>query len=522
MIESSESEKTGKTEDLTGKDRIVSNVLTGWLTYLIFLVSGFIMPRLIDDYEGQVALGIWDFSWTFINYLSMSGMGLSSALNRYVPRYRTTGELDKLGQTVSTVILLQILIALFVISITIILFYIIPVYFSDRLGDQTSVASWVVFFLGASLAVEMLFDSSRGVIAGYHRWDIVNGLNSLSRLSSIVGMIIALLMDGGLISLGAVYFAVTCIFMLARYFISKKLCSDVKVVFSSAKMAIAKEMLFFGGKTVIVVLPRIFLLQTINVLIAASLGPAALAIFTRPIVLVKYVGTLISRFSFVLTPTAGALQASGDEQGLREFVLETTRIGVSITLPLLILIAAFGDVIIGVWMGDDYINHMVIILLALGTFLPYSQASVVRILIGMNMHGRLGLISFAAIILVAVPGYFYISETGWTLVKAANLFVFSEVIGAGLVLPVYACRLLKIPLSKYLKRAFMAPVLAGCVFLAVIMVNRALLDDRLILAFFSGSISGGVVLAFIYWKILLTTGQQNKMSAYIKKVLPIK
>ncbi len=520
MSDSSEPESSEKKEDLTGKDRMISNVLTGWVAYVIFLIAGFIMPRLIDNYEGQFALGIWDFSWTFINYLSMSGLGLAAALNRFVPRYRTTGELDKLGETVSTVVMLQILIAIFVISVTALLYFIVPVYFSDRLGDQTEVASLVVFFLGAGLAVEMLFDSSRGVIAGYHRWDIVNGINSLSRIASTIGMIAALLMGGGLISLSVVYFAVTCIFMLARYFVSRKLCTDINVAFSSASMATAKEMLVFGLKTVAVVMPRIILLQTINVIIAASLGPAALAVFTRPVVLVKYVGTFISRFSFVLTPTAGALQASGDDKGIRDFILETTRISVSITLPLLIVIAAYGDVIIGIWMGDDYINQPLIILLAIGTFLQASQQTTVRILIGMNMHGRLGLISFVIILLVFIPGYIYFSETGWSLINAAVLFVLSEILGAGIVIPIYACRLVKIPIYQYLKRAFVTPVLICCVFLGVILLNRVMFEDSRLLALLGGLLSGGLILSLLYWKLLLTTDQRGKLSGYMKKFSP--
>ena len=522
MTDSSESIKANKAEDLTGRDKMVKNVLTGWVSYLIFLVSGFIMPRLIDNYEGQFALGVWDFSWTFINYLGMSGMGLASALNRFVPRYRTTGEMEKLGNTVSTVVVLQIMVALFVSTISIILFFIIPVYFSDRLGEQTGVASWVVLLLGGGLAVEMLFDASRGVISGYHRWDIVNGINSLSRIASVICMIIALMMGGGLISLGAVYFVVTCFFMLTRYFISKRLCSDITIKFSSASMVIAKEMILFGTKTVVLLLPRIFLLQTVNVIVAVSLGPAALAIFTRPVALAKYIGTFISRFSFVLTPTAGALQAAGKEQELREFVLETTRISVAITLPLLMILAVFGDVVIRVWMGDDYVNHALIIIFAIGTFLPASQQTIVRILMGMNMHGRLGLISFGVILLVFVVGYYYISRSEWTLINAAILVVLSETIGAGIVIPIYACKYLNIPFYEYLKKAFFAPVLVCCIFLGIMLLNRALFNDNLFFAMFSGLLTGGSVLAFTYWKFMLTVEQRSKVSGYMTKLLRTK
>ncbi len=517
MTESSKPEKMAGKEDLTGKDRIVKNVLTGWVAYMIFMVAGFIMPRLIDNYEGQVALGIWDFSWTFVNYLSMSGLGLASALNRYVPRYRTTGELEKLNQTVSTVVMLQVFIALFVLLATLAIFFSIPVYFADRLGEQTGMARWVVLLLGGSLAVEMLFDASRGVIAGYHRWDIVNGINSLSRIVSIVGMIVALLMGGGLISLAAVYFVTTCIFMVMRYLVSRRVCSDITVRISLVRFRIAKEMLRFGIKTIIVILPRIFLIQTVNIIVAASLGPAALAVFTRPVVLVKYVGTFISRFSFVLTPTAGALQASGDDQELREFILETTRVSVAITLPLLLILAVFGDVIIGLWMGEDYVNHQLIIVLAIGTFLPASQQTIVRILIGMNVHGKLGLISFAVTLLVFFLGYLYISDTGWTLVNAGALMVVSEVLGAGVVIPLFACKHLNISFFHYLNRSFSAAMFIGSIFLGVMLLNRTLLDHSPVLAMLSGITSGGLILLPLYWRFILTEPQRCKLMSYVKK-----
>ncbi|HED16890.1 MAG TPA: transporter [Gammaproteobacteria bacterium] len=517
MTDSIKPEQTNKPEDLTGRDKIVKNVLTGWVTYLVFLVSGFIMPRLIDNYAGQFALGIWDFCWTFINYIGISGLGLSGALNRFVPGYRTTGELHKLNQAVSTVVVMQAVLALFVITASVIVFFLIPVYFSDRLGDQVGVASWVVLLLGASMSVEMLFDASKGVLTGYHRWDVVNAIFSLSRIASTTGMIIALLVGGGLVSLGAVYFIVTSVFMLVRYFVTRKLCPDITVKLSLTKMAIAKEMFLFGIKTHVITLPRIFLLQTINIIVAASMGPAALAIFTRPVALVKYIDSFISRFSFVLTPIAGAIQASGDDQELRDFVLETTRTSVAITLPLLMLLAVFGDVVIGVWMGSNYVNHPLIILLAMGAFLPASQQAIIRILMGMNMHGRVGFISFIVSLLVFLPGYYYINGTEWTLMNAASLIVLPEVIGTGLVLPIYACRIIGIPFYQYLSRAFFTPVLTCSVFLGIILLNRALLYDQLFLALTGALLSGGVVLIFLYWKFLLTPGQRIKVSGYMKK-----
>ncbi len=73
--------EVSKKEDLTGRERLISNTLWGWGSYAVVLVIGFIMPRLIDRRLGQVELGIWDFSWSLISYLSYSSLGIGSSIN---------------------------------------------------------------------------------------------------------------------------------------------------------------------------------------------------------------------------------------------------------------------------------------------------------------------------------------------------------------------------------------------------------------------------------------------------------
>lgn len=47
-------------QDLTGRSRLVANTAAVWSCELVLMVSGFILPRLIDNQIGQERLGIWD------------------------------------------------------------------------------------------------------------------------------------------------------------------------------------------------------------------------------------------------------------------------------------------------------------------------------------------------------------------------------------------------------------------------------------------------------------------------------
>ena len=53
--------KNNDQEDLTGQNRFGWNLAVSWVSQLVLIFSGFVMPRLVDDKLGQFSLGIWDF-----------------------------------------------------------------------------------------------------------------------------------------------------------------------------------------------------------------------------------------------------------------------------------------------------------------------------------------------------------------------------------------------------------------------------------------------------------------------------
>mgnify|MGYP001608045093 FL=1 len=115
-------------EDLTGRDRLLSNVLFSWGSYLVFVVAGFVMPRMIDRHLGQVTLGIWDFCWSLVSYLNLAGLGIGSSVNRYVAKYRAANDIDKLRKAVSSVMCIQLIVAAVVLIITGIFVWLLPVF----------------------------------------------------------------------------------------------------------------------------------------------------------------------------------------------------------------------------------------------------------------------------------------------------------------------------------------------------------------------------------------------------------
>src|SRR5687768_777321 len=92
--------KSDSSGDLTGRERMVWNLMSGWGGHLVFVVAGFVMPRMIDRQSGQLALGVWDLCWSVVTYFGLANLGIGASVNRYVARYRATNDVEALRRTV--------------------------------------------------------------------------------------------------------------------------------------------------------------------------------------------------------------------------------------------------------------------------------------------------------------------------------------------------------------------------------------------------------------------------------------
>ena len=510
------------TKDITGRDRIILNVLSSWGGYLVFFVAGFVMPRMIDHHVGQFNLGIWDFAWSLVNYLNLAGLGVGSSVNRYVAKYRVSNDIESLQKAVSSVVCIQICVSLFVLMVTALLVWLLPSFFSDRLGSECGVARRVVGLLGASLAVQMVFDAFRGVITGCHRWDLHNGINAGSRAITVALMVIVLLLGGGLCYLALMNLCIVTVTEVVRMTLANRVCPELEVRLKYAERLHVKKMLLFGIRSFIASLPPLILMQTANILVVSFLGPAALAVFARPVALVRHIETFINKFAFVLTPTAGSLQESGRGTELRRFLLDSTRYGVALTLPMILLLSIYGDFILRIWMGPQYANGLVPAILAIGYFLPISQSTIMRILIGINLHGRIGLMSLAITIAGFAICTIIISAFGWDLPRVALLVSIPLSIGNGVFVPICACRKLNIPITEYISHVFLGPCACGLVFALCLIISRVLFSNNMLYTIGCGGISGVLVLALLYWRYILPEPFRRKISVSVKKKFRIR
>lgn len=505
-------------EDLTGRDRLVSNVLFSWGGYFVFIVAGFILPRMIDRRLGQETLGVWDFGWSLVSYFSLVAAGIASSVNRYVAKYRMAGDSSGVNAVVSSACCIMAVSGVLVLGLTVTISLLLPHLFGAKLQENVREAQWVVFFLGASLAVEIAFQPYNGVLTGCHRWGLRNLIESGWHALTVAGQIVILLLGGNLQSLALIYLIGIVLAYGSRLVAAYRVCPGLSVHPSRVRWTMVKEQFVFGGKTLIPNVSHLLLNQTTSIMIGACLGPALLAVYSRPRSLALQANVLVKRMALVLIPTVSSLQSGGDLPGIRDVLIKSVRYSCYLVLPITLLLVVFGGAVMEFWMGPRYGDGWLPAILALGFLITMVQTPVWPILVGLNAHGRAGLAELwaslcSALLIIVGLGFFH-----WGLLAVALAVSLPLAVMNAIYLPLLVRRRIGLGVRQYVRGVAVAPMIHMLPFTGCLVVARLACGGKPLIGLAIGGGLGGVVLAVTYWCCVLPDTIKDWVARYVGRV----
>ena len=490
---------TGAGEDAFGRNRIVSNVLWSWGAHLVLVAAGFVLPRMIDRSLGQGLLGVWDLCWSLVSYFTLLQGGIVSAVNRYVARHRAVNDIAGLNIAVSSVTCLLTVLGLVSAGLSVAAAYWLPVFLGARLGPDIDDAQWCVLLLGLSFSLELGTAGIAGVITGCHRWDLHNLIHVGTYGLRVIAMVVALALGWGLPALAAINLAAELLGRCVRITAAYRVCPGLRPRPGLVRWHTAREMIGFGGKTFAMEASDILLNQSVAVLIAWVLGPAALAIFARPRALVHHVGVFAAKMAYVVSPTASALQSAGNHQEIRDLLIRVTRYAAYFVLPPVAVLAILGDSVLHLWMGPNYAAGAVLGILSIGLAGAMVHDPLRRILAGMNLHGVLALTRGVAVTLAIGGVWIALQRPDVSLVMVSLLLVVPCAICDGMVAPFLACRRVGLSAAAFWHQAWLSPLLCVAPLIVILLAIRLWAPPDPLARLGLAALAGLLVVAPLYW-----------------------
>jgi len=503
-------------QDLTGRNRLTFNVIIGWLGQLVFVISGFILPRMIDSNLGKETLGIWDFAWSLITYFDFIYGGLLSSVNRYVAKYRSINKIDEVNTVVNSIFVVFYFFSALIVLSASSSFVWLPHFMREQLSTQVSDASWVIFYLGLGLAIKICLAVFGGILTGCHRWDLQHSINAANRLVTLVGMIVVLKCGGGLPTLALVFFCLETLVLSSRCPLVFRVCPGLKINPRLARWNTVLNMWRFGLKTLLPDLADMMSNQTFNLFLIWYIGPAALASYARPRALVSSIQSFVRRYALTLTPTASSLQAMSTEREIRDFFIRSGQFGSYVVFPMLAVLAILGGPILQIWMGREYADDFLPAVLALG-YLPFLlQLPMSSILQGLNSHGRPGLFKFIGSVAGIGSAFIALKFFHSNAMQAAIALFLPFWITEFIATPLLAANKYKFSLKEYWLTSIFHPLLVMIPMIACLLVFRFTCTDSPLLTIFAGIPLGLLCFVLSYWIFGASIDIRNRYISYIK------
>jgi O-antigen/teichoic acid export membrane protein len=500
-----------KQPDLTGRSRMAWNVVISWACHFVFIVAGFIMPRMIDRKLGQETLGIWDFSWSMIAYFGLIQLGVGSSVNRYVARYRACGEMELVSRLVSSVTFLLCCMGCVVAGLTLLCCHLLPLMWGERLGGGIDDAQVVLLTLGVGLAVQFSLAAFTSVVTGCHRWDIHNYIKSFWQAVTVVVMIVLLHVGCGIKSLAVANLVSLILADVTHIVYAFHLCRGMRVGLGLVRLAMIRDSLSFGVRATAPQVANLLLNQTSSILVAGFLGPAALALYSRPKSLVRHSGMLVSKLAVVLIPTASALQSTNSREELAELLITATRWAAYISLPVTVGLSIMGGPLLLLWMGPGYADGILVALVVLGEFAVSTFLPTMCVLVGLNAHGRPGLVHVLAALCSIGFVFLALGPLGMGLRGAAIAVALPLTLVYGVYVTCHVCRLVGLSWMRFLRQTFQIPLLCVAPLAVALVMCRLLMPTKPLHALSWGMMSGGVLLAVAYWRYVVPCRVRSRL-----------
>ena len=442
----------------TSSNQIKIGAILSYLSIVINIIAGLIYTPWMVDTIGKSDYGLYTLANSLIT-LFLVDFGLSSAVNRYVAKYRAEGRQDKVNNFLGAVYKLYLIIDVVIfVALVIIYFCIDSIYV--KLTPAELEKFKVVYLISAFFAVvNFPFVTFNGILNSYEEFIHLKLADVIYRILLVVLTVITLFLGGRLYGLVAVHAIVGLVIIAYKWIVIKKRIK-LKVNWKYYNFSLYKDIFCFSVWVTISSLAQRLVFNITPSILGAVASSATIAVFGIVTTIEGYTYTITTAINGMFMPKISRIYEHGGEKDeLMPLMLSVGKFQYAINGLIVAGFAVIGKEFINLWIGSAYLD------------------------------------AYYGILLVIIPGLFFnsmqIANTAMIVRKKVNLQAWVN-LGMGIVNII-----MSIILSSYLG------VVGACISISIAYMLRA------------------VALLFIYKRVLKIDMASFVINCYIRMGIPI-
>lgn len=495
----------------------IRGLAANWIGYGANLAVMFFLTPFIIHSLGNVRYGVWCLLVSITGCAGLLEMGVMTSAARHINVYIARNDQENLNRVVSTSLALYSVLGIVLLAVAAGISPFIGKIFSHIPGDMISQARWILYLFCVNIFLGFFAAISRQLLAANNRFDLQNAATLVVLPLSVIGTVVLLKTGHGLVAL-AVLQAVTSFLRCVILFIFAKWRGpSFHVGFGFIRKKTSLELLSFGIFAFIADIGTQLVFYTDSLVIGIFIGSAAIAFYNIGLMLVEHGRNLLKQFRNVITPD---LLKSGGRSNLSEtqwLMIKSIRFFMLLAIPLFVGFMTLGKEFISLWMGPEYDQSAtILIILVVPQFFAIAASPCVVTLMGLGRVKFLAVLALAEGILNLCFSIFFVVLFDMGIKGVALGTLIPMVVGNALVVPIYACRNLKLNISEFAVATFFRWFPTAVLFALLCVVATSLSHSPSWLTFSAKVAILGALYLPIAYTVLFTSEERVYLLEQIK------
>jgi len=336
------------------KRRFWANTGSSYVQVVLRLVLGLILFRQLFSGLSEEAFGFWSLLWSLFGYGVLLDFGFGFTAQKAVAEKLAQGDMPGLNRLLTTIFWTFVGLAIGLVTVFLLLrpFFLKAVSVTDGDWDAFS-SAYVIFFIGMALTFPLgLFPE---VLRGLQRIDLANWVGVGNTVLHFAAIVVALALEWPFPALMAISVVSSLIPNLFAAFFAFRLIRGLSLAPALFEWRAVKAQMSFSIAAYLITFSNLIMAKSDQLVISLTVGVAAVAIYQAGFKMGEMLNLFSVQLQSALSPAAAQLKASGDEAGLRELLLRSSRLTLLVVTPAYVLSAVYLEGLIRLLTGLETI-----------------------------------------------------------------------------------------------------------------------------------------------------------------------
>lgn len=312
---------------------------------------------------GTERFGLLTLCWTVVGYASIFDLGLGRALTQLVAERNHVSDRDELASTVWSALAAMLLFGCLVCAAAVMA---APTIVSRWLSVSPSLAPEVTTafrLLAIGIPVVVVTAGIRGILEAHERFDLVNAVRLPTGLSTFLGPLGISLISRTLTASVATLIAARAIGLVVQIVMIRRVAPDL-VGRRRVTAAALGPVVRFGAWITVSNIVSPLMSSADRFFISGMISASVVAYYTAPYEMVtRLMAVTAVAVATSIFPAFARWRGAGEAQGLFSRGMTLT---IAAFVPVILVIIAFADPILHLWLGAEFAHRSTSVLRVLG------------------------------------------------------------------------------------------------------------------------------------------------------------